>query len=78
MKTIHHFNTARDKLLHIETEGCIVNIRVGLSEHGPDRNVTAIEILPDTDGDGCGNPPWEIAGEPTAKAINVRLVQKVK
>lgn len=75
MKTVHHFNTARDKLLHIETEGGIVNIRVGLSEHGTDRNVTAIEILPDTNGDGCGNPAWTIAGEPTAKAINVRLVQ---
>jgi hypothetical protein len=46
MKTITHFNTARDKLLHIETEGCIINVRVGLQEYGTYRNVIAIEVLP--------------------------------
>lgn len=76
MKTIHHFNTAKDKLLHIETEGCIVNIRVGLQEQGTYRNVTSIEILPDINGDGCGNQPWFISDNPTAKAENIRLVQK--
>ncbi len=75
MKTIHHFKTARDKLLHIETEGAIVNIRVGLQESGTYREVTHIEILPDLCGDGCGNPPWVIADEPKAKALNVRLIQ---
>ena len=58
MKTVHHFNTARDKLLHIETEGCIVNIRVGLS-NTQGQEVTSIEILPDnSDGwkfDGTAN-----------------------
>jgi len=78
MKTVHHFNTARDKLLHIETEGAIVNIMVGLTEHGTDRAVTAIEILPDTNGDGCGNPAWYVADDPTAKAQNIRIVQKEK
>lgn len=77
MKTIHHFNTARDKLLHIETEGCIVNIRVGLqSQDGA--NVTHIEILPDLNGDGCGNPGWRIADSPGTTAKNIRLVQKAK
>ncbi len=45
MKTINHFKTARDKTLHIETEGAIVNIRVGLSGTYSDE-VTSIEILP--------------------------------
>lgn len=75
MKRISHFNTARDKLLHIETEGAIVNIRVGLSDN-QGQAVTSIEILPDLCGDGCGNPAWAIADEPEAKALNIRLVQK--
>ena len=55
MKLIHHSNTARDKLLHVETEGCIVNIRVGL-KNTAGQEVTHIEILPDT-SDG-----WVIVG----------------
>lgn len=75
MKRINHFNTARDKLLHIETEGCIVNIRIGLQNH-EGQNVTHIEILPDRNGDGCGNPSWRIADNPDAQAENIRLVQQ--
>ncbi len=75
MKTIHHFSTARDKLLHIETEGCIVNIRVGL-QNTDGENVTSIEVLPDTNGDGCGNPAWYVADDPKATAQNIRIVQK--
>lgn len=46
MKTINLTNRAKDKLLHIEAEGCIVNIRVGL--HNQDgQEVTSIEILHD-------------------------------
>ena len=74
MKTIHHYKTARDKLLHIETEGAIINIRVGL-QSSTYREVTHIEILPDVCGDGCGNPPWMIADDPKAQALNIRLVQ---
>jgi len=75
MKTVHHFKTARDRLLHIETEGAIINIRGGLMEVGTYRNVTSIEILPDLSGDGCDNLPWKIANEPEAKALNIRLIQ---
>lgn len=47
MKRISFYNTNRsDNLLHIETELCIVNIRVNLHNiHGDE--VTSIEILPD-------------------------------
>lgn len=34
------------RLLHVETDGCIVNIRTGLRDD-KDRRVTSIEVLPD-------------------------------
>lgn len=46
MKTIQHHATARDKLLHVETEGCVVNISVGLHDR-EGREVTSVEIVPD-------------------------------
>lgn len=63
MKRIHHFNTARDKLLHIETEGAIVNIRVGLQD-SDGREVTSVEILPDS------SEGWVTTGD-----INNRIYQ---
>ncbi len=65
MKTVHHFNTAREKLLHIETEGGIVNIRVGLHDT-EGKAVTHVEILPDQ---GKGEE-WDLQG-----AINNRLIK---
>ncbi len=49
MKRVSFFKGNRsDNLLHIETEGCIVNIRIDL--HNADScPVTSIEILPDKD-----------------------------
>ncbi len=46
MKRIRHTNRARDNLLHIEAEGCVINVRVGLTDNWS-RKVTSIEILPD-------------------------------
>lgn len=51
-------------LLHIETDGCIVNIRVGLTDD-QGRTVTRIDVIPDSEesgGDGHGQP-WEIHPE---------------
>lgn len=45
MKSVRHVGP-RDNLLHIETEGGIVNIRVGLTDR-QGRKVTSVEILPD-------------------------------
>jgi hypothetical protein len=59
MKRIHFYaDTNRsDNLLHIETDGGIVNIHVGL--HDSDGHaVTAIQVIPDDQsrgGDGNGN-----------------------
>ena len=45
-----------DNLLHIETDGCVVNIQVGLSD-SDGRQVTRIDVHPDSEyrgGDGQG------------------------
>ena len=46
MKSISHNSNARDKLLHIETEYAIINIRVGLTDINGNP-VESIEIIPD-------------------------------
>ena len=47
MKTITHMNPRRgNETLHIETAGCIVNIRVGL-HNKEGQGVTNITVLPD-------------------------------
>lgn len=55
------------KLKHIETEGCIVNIRTGLTDR-TGRKVTSIEILPDDHY--AGENIWRLRG-----CINNRVVQ---
>ncbi len=51
MKSITHGANARDNLLHIEADGVLVNIRVGLEDIEGHR-VTAISISPDDDQRG--------------------------
>ena len=73
MKRIKHHRTARDKVLHIETEGAIVNIRVGLSD-SEGREVTSIEIIPDGEdrgGDGEGRI-WHV----DPQVGNVRIIRQ--
>lgn len=38
-------------LLHVETDGCIVNIHVGLTDHDGN-TVTRVDIIPDDEGRG--------------------------
>lgn len=74
MKRIEHSGRARDKLLHIETDGCIVNIRVGLTNTEGQR-VTSIEILPDGEGrggDGEGGI-WQLAPECVSNNRVIRI-----
>jgi hypothetical protein len=54
-------------LKHIEVEGCIVNIRTGLTDR-KGRRVTSVEILPDDHY--SGEPIWKLIG-----CINNRVVQ---
>jgi len=58
------------KLKHIEVEGCIVNIRTGLTDM-KGRKVTSIEILPDDHF--SGERIWRLIG-----SINNRVVQLKK
>lgn len=70
MKTIsHHINKRNpdNNLLHIETEGCIVNIRIGLT-NSEGKNVTSVEILPDQIEK---NDYWDLVG-----TINNRIIKR--
>jgi len=67
MKTIYFGkNNRSNNCLHIETEGGIVNIRVGLQDR-EGRKVTSIEILPDK---YCGEE-WELSGVHNNRLIKV-------
>ncbi len=54
-----HKSNRSGNLLHIETEGCIVNIRVGLSNM-EGQEVTVIEILPDDHS--VNGEKWKLDG----------------
>lgn len=62
MKTVVHSAHARDTLLHIETEGCVVNIQIGLRDQFG-RRVTSVRILPDDESRGgdAGGRLWHQA-----------------
>lgn len=51
MKTITHGRGARDRLLHVEADGCIVNIHVGLTDL-KGRHVTRVDVIPDDERRG--------------------------
>ena len=76
MKRVSFYNTNRsDDLLHIETEGCIVNIRVNL-HNLESQEVTSIEIIPDSDSEKFAKhsddwPVWDLDG-----TINNRVVRR--
>jgi hypothetical protein len=62
MRVVHHDEPEVHKLLHVETEGCVVNITIGVHDvHG--RRFTAVEVVseePDADG-----AVWEVQGPGT-------------
>lgn len=64
MKTVRHINP-RDNVLHVETEGCIVNIRTGLHDRDG-RAVTSVEIL----ADNYVGEEWHLDGY-----VNNRVIQ---
>lgn len=67
MKRISHYSKSKDKLLHIETDLGIINIRVGLIDN-EGRRVESIEIIPNG-----------YAGEPKVTRdgyANTRLIEE--
>lgn len=58
------------KGLHVEAEGCIVNITEGLTDR-KGRSVTSIEIIPDR---YAGEHQWKRVGG----CANVRIIQLKK
>lgn len=64
MKRIVHGEGARDKLLHVEAEGCIVNIQVGLHDDAG-RKVTRVDIIPD----GYVGEEWHADGLTSVRVI---------
>lgn len=71
MKRVEFYKTNRSgSLLHIETEGCVVNIRVNL-HNTAGKEVTSVEIIPDGKDQNGGN--WVLIGD-----HNNRIVREVK
>lgn len=66
---------AASGLLHIEVDGAIVNIRVGLRAEGNTADVTSIVVL--ADGERYpDSKPWWIEGETDLTHHSVRVVRK--
>jgi hypothetical protein len=58
MRSITHTSPSRDRVLHIETDGAIVNIEVGLSDvHG--NSVTRVDVIADRTPDADGYM-WDV------------------
>ncbi len=71
MKTVVHNSKSRDPLLHIEAEGCIINVRVGLRDSG-DHPVTSIQIMPDKyHGESWSLPDYD--PKQYGQGVNVRV-----
>ena len=69
-KTVSFYTNKREDMrtLHIETEGCIVNIRVGLHDR-LGRKVTSIKILPDG---YVGEPKRKLVGTASNRVIQLK------
>lgn len=77
MKTVRWYPSKRHtgdnaEVLHIEAEGCVVNIHVGLIDrHG--RRVTRVDVNPDDEqrgGDGQGRT-WRLFGAGAARVVRL-------
>lgn len=79
MKTITFYakTNRSDDLLHIETDGCVVNIHVGLTT-SEGRAVTRIDVLPDGKNRGGDNEgrTWEIADANSGAIRVIRVAQE--
>jgi hypothetical protein len=58
-----------NNVLHIEADGCIVNIREGLHDLRG-RRVTSVEIIPDDRF--AGEPVWKLVGTRNNRVIRLK------
>lgn len=72
MKRLIHSSRSKDKLLHIEAPGCIINIQVGLRDSAG-RPVTSIQIKCD---EYAGDPNCYLPDFDDAKSLNVRVLME--
>ncbi len=73
MKTITINERSRDKLLHIEAPGCIINIHVGLTD-SEGRAVTRIDVKSDR---YAGEPAWWVENQEGNSGMAIRVVRAV-
>lgn len=66
MRTIRLTERSQTPILHVEADGCIVNVQVGLRDR-EGRRVTRIDVIPD----GYIGEEWDADG-PTA----VRVIER--
>jgi len=71
MTTIRKFKIGN--CIHIEANGCIVNIRENLTDR-KGRSVTSIEILPDDHY--MGERIWKIIGLRNTRVIQLKKVKR--
>lgn len=71
MATVRKLTRATRKGLHIEADGCIVNIREGLTDL-KGRKVTNVEILPDS---YAGEKKWKVLGSMNNRVIQLKTVK---
>lgn len=74
MKTISLSSRSRDKNLHIEAPGCIINIQFGLTDT-EGRDVTFISVS--ADGNRySGDPCWWLEGVEGKDGMGIRVVRE--
>lgn len=62
MRIVEHRQAEMHKLLHLETEGCVVNVTIGVHDQAGHR-ITSIEVVPaEPDDDGA---VWQLRGPST-------------
>lgn len=69
MKTVVLSRRSKDKLLHIEAPGCIINIQTGLHDRAGNA-ITSVQIKCD---EYAGEPNVYLPDFDNAKSLNVRV-----
>lgn len=67
--------TKMDGCLHVEADGCIINVREGLSDRYG-RKVTSVEIIPDDRF--AGDPIWRLRGCRNNRVVQLKKVLGAK